>query len=125
MATFLLLLMLALACGLEEDSHEMRQMRARQQQAIDNINSIKAEAVKDDNGMVTPQEYGRLLRKIAETTAGYSGLRPLPELIDEYVAGLEGPVDPEEMTKDMSMGGFSQILLKAVNMELTRMKSEL
>lgn len=124
MAAFLFLL-LALAYSLAEDSHEMRQMKARQQEAIDNINNIKAEAEKDESGMVTPQEYGRLLRKIAETTAGYSGLRPLPELIDEYVAGLEGPVDPEEITKDMSMGGFSQILLKAVNMELTRMKSEL
>jgi len=100
-------------------------MRSRQQQAIDNINSIKAEAVKDGNGLVSPQEYGRLLRKIAETTSGYSGLRPLPGLIDEYVAELQGPMDPEEITKDMSVGGFSQLLLKAVNMELTRMKSEL
>ena len=121
----LLLLILTLVCGLQEDSHEMRQMRVRQQQAIDNIDSVKAEAVKDSNGMVTPQEYGRLLRKIAETTSGYSGLRPLPELIDEYVAGLEGPIDPEEIMRDMSMGGFSQVLLKAVNMELTRMKNEL
>lgn len=121
----LLLLLLTFAAALQEDSYEMKQMRTRQQQAIDNINSIKAEAVKDENGLVSPQEYGRLLRKIAETTSGYSGLRPLPGLIDEYVAELQGPIDPEEMMKDMSMGSFSQVLLKAVNMELTRMKSEL
>lgn len=120
-----LILVLVLVTAMDELSYEMKEMRNRQREVIENIQKIKAEAEKDANGLVTPSEYGRLLKKIAQTTSGYRGLRPLPELIDEYVQGLEGLLDPEQVDRDLSVGEASKLLLKAVNIELTRMKSEL
>ena len=119
-------LVVAVAAGFDDFSPEMKEMIARQRQTIEKINAIKAEAVKDESGKVTPQEYGRLLTKVVEVTGGYKSLKDLPHMIEEYVGTLTEPQDPEELLMDLGIGKFSQILMEAVNKDMRRaMKHDL
>lgn len=122
MGKFPLILWLLLPAVLSFDdfSPEMKEMIAKQRQTIEKINAIKAEAVKDENGKVTPEEYGRLLTKVVEVTGGYKSLKDLPEMIAEYVQSLSGPQDPEELLMDLGIGKFSKILMEAVNRDMKR-----
>jgi hypothetical protein len=120
------LLFLTLVLCFDDFSPEMQEMIARQRKTIARIDEIKATAVKDDQGKVSPEEYGRLLTLMVEATGGYKSLKDLPELLEGYIKTLEGPQDPEELLMDLGMGKFSQVMMEALNRDMkTAMKRDL
>lgn len=120
------LLLLTFVLSFDEFSPEMQEMIARQRKIISRIDDIKATAVKDEQGQVSPEEYGRLLTLMVEATGGYKSLTDLPELLQNYVQTLEGPQDPEELLMDLGMGKFSQVMMEALNRDMKKaMKRDL
>ena len=103
-----------------ELSPEMQQMVEAQKAKMARIEQFKNEALKDEYGMVTPHEYGRLLKRVLmESGSG----RPSPhfeEMINQYVKTLPHVIDPDNVLMDIGMGDFSKLMMDHMRKQMER-----
>jgi hypothetical protein len=74
------------------------------------VEVLKAQATKDDRGMVTPQEYGRLLIQLIEATHYYQRVPKIQTVVDKFVSTLIGPQNPDNLINELGPGAFSEFV---------------
>lgn len=94
-----------------EMSPEMQQMVEAQKAKMAKIEQFKNEAAKDDWGMVSPHEYGRLLKRVLMESGSGRSSPHFDQMINDYVKTLPHVVDPDSVLMDIGMGDFSKLMM--------------
>lgn len=114
---FLLFLLTASAFEL---SPEMQQMVEAQKAKMAKIEQFKTEAIKDEYGMVTPHEYGRLLKRVLMESGSGRSSPHFDQMVNEYVKSLPHVVDPDSVLNDIGMGDFSKLMMDYMHKQMER-----
>ena len=114
------LLLFLLTVSAFELSPEMEQMVEAQKAKMAKIEQFKTEAVKDDYGMVTPHEYGRLLKRVLMESGSGRSSPHFDQMVNDYVKGLPHVVDPDSVLMDIGMGDFSKLMMDYMRKQMER-----
>lgn len=79
----------------------------RQKETKTAISEVLATAQKDSEGLVSPAEYGRLLLALMRRMRAFKKVVDWEEVVQDYVSGLEGKLDPAGIPEDLASGPFS------------------
>ena len=111
------MVLLATAYAVAPQMSRMEEMNSK-------VQKVLASAQTDENGLVAPTEYGRLLNEVIANVGRLKYLEDYPGIIDDYVKTLSGPKDPKKLLDDFITGDLSRIIMDPVSMR-RRIKRDL
>lgn len=109
----LFLVLLVTAYAVEEPSD-------RQKETKNAVSEVLATAHKDAQGLVSPTEYGRLLLALMHRMRAFKKIIDWEEVVEDYVSGLEGRLDPAGIPEDLASGPFSRKIAQADHLSRKR-----
>jgi hypothetical protein len=109
MRTSVTLVLLVLAAA-NLYSPEMQELVDRHTEMMAKMLAVRDSAVTNDDCLVTPNEYGRILKGIIAVSSGSEGNERVEKVVDEFVLTLPELMDPTDIMLELGTGIFGQML---------------
>lgn len=117
-----LLVLLALTFDV---SPEMQALIDKHSKMMDAMMAVRDSAVTGDDGLVTSQEYGRLLKGMMLEASGQQAEAHLRSIVEQYVATLPERMDHSKIMEDIGLGPFGELMRSRLQQDLHRSHDDL
>ena len=86
--------------------------KERSKETAKEIEKILSSAKRDTNGLVTVEEYGRLLAAVLKAKEVHKRVINVLTLAKNYVATLSGPQNPDKLLQELNAGPLWEMIQK-------------
>lgn len=103
-------LILAIALLILQSAAIDEEMRRRHEENVRRVHEIQDSAVKNADGLISREEYGRIIYEIM-TIRGTSSSIDYRRLVDGYIGTLPELVNPDKVLEDIGWGDFHKLMM--------------